>query len=216
VAAPLVFVRLAVERAAVGQLEVALRPFQRPDRGRLIDREHDRVVGRREVQADDVGGFGDQLGVAREAPGLAPGEVDPLRAQEAPDVLIADVAQRSGEQRCAPADEARGRWLVEQPQNAAIGGLVVGPGLARTRRVGQTRHTLACEPQPPLADHAARTGEFAADRSAPHTGRRQQHHLRPLDQALLRRARTDPALQRAPLVRRQNDRRRVSYRHANP
>ena len=116
VAVPLVFVRLAVERAAVGQLEVALRPLQGLDRRLLVDREHDRVLGRREVEPDDGGGLGGELGVARQAPGLAPGEVDPLGAQKAPDVLVADVAEFCGEQRRGPTGEARGRRPVEQRQ----------------------------------------------------------------------------------------------------
>ena len=102
-AAPLVFVGLAVERAAIGQLEIALRPLEGLDRRLLIDREDDRMVGRIEVEADDVGGLGGELGVARETPGFAPGEVDPLRPQKAPDVLVADVAEFLGEQRRGPA-----------------------------------------------------------------------------------------------------------------
>ena len=84
VAAPPVLVRLAVERAAIGQLEVALGAFQRLDRRLLIDREHDRMVRRRQVQADDGGGLGREFGVGRNAPGPAAGEVDPLGAQETP------------------------------------------------------------------------------------------------------------------------------------
>ena len=102
---------LAVERAAIGQLEITLRPLERLDRRLLIDRKHDRMVGRIEVEPDDVGGLGGELGVAREAPGFAPGEVDPLRPQEAPDVLIADVAElpasNGAVQRAKPAGGGR-------------------------------------------------------------------------------------------------------------
>ena len=79
------------------------------------------MVGRIEVEPDDVGGLGGELGVARQALGLAPGEVDPLRAQEAPDMLVADVAEFLGERRRGRAGEARGRRPVEQRQDAPIG-----------------------------------------------------------------------------------------------
>jgi hypothetical protein len=110
----------------LGQLEVTLRPLERLDRRLLVDREDDRMVGRLEVEPDDVGGLGGELGVARETPGLAPGEVDPLRPQEAPDVLVADIAEFLGEQRCGPAGEARGRRPVEQRQNAPTGVRTIG------------------------------------------------------------------------------------------
>jgi hypothetical protein len=93
----LVFVGQAGQRPAIGQFEITLGSLQGLDRRLLIDREHDRVLRRIEVEADDGGGLGRELGVGGEAPRLAPGEIDPLRAQETPDVLVADVAQLPGE-----------------------------------------------------------------------------------------------------------------------
>ena len=51
---PLVIVRLAAERAPIGQLEIALGPFQRLDRRLLIHRQHQRAVGRIEIKPDDL------------------------------------------------------------------------------------------------------------------------------------------------------------------
>ena len=48
----------ACQRAAVGQLEIALRPFQRLDRGLLVHRQHQCTVGWIKVQPHDLGGFG--------------------------------------------------------------------------------------------------------------------------------------------------------------
>jgi hypothetical protein len=214
VAAPAVFVRLAGQRPTVRQLEVALGALERLDRRLLIDREHDRVLGRCQVQADDVGRLGRELGVGRETPGLAPGEVDPLAAQEPPDVLIADVAQGGREQRRGPTGEARGRRPVERGQDAPVDRRVIGLGLARARRIGEPGEPVFGEPHPPLADHAARTAELARDRPTRQPGRRQQHHPGALDQAPFGLTRADPALQRGPLLRRQDDRRRLLNRHA--
>jgi hypothetical protein len=92
---------------------MALRPLQRLDRRLLVDRQHDRVVRRIQMEPDDVGRLGGELGVGRDAPGLAPGQVDPLAAQKAPHVLVADVAQLLGQQGGCPAGEAIASGLGE-------------------------------------------------------------------------------------------------------
>ncbi len=56
-----------MERAAIGQLEVALRALECLDRRLLVDREHDGVVWRRQVEPDDVGGLGGDQGKRTEA-----------------------------------------------------------------------------------------------------------------------------------------------------
>ena len=96
---------LAVERAAVGQRgnPAPARAPGSPASHRPRGRSH---VGRIEVEPDDVGGLGSELGNARETPGFAPGEVDPLRPPKAPNVLIADVTEFLGERRRGPAREA--------------------------------------------------------------------------------------------------------------
>jgi hypothetical protein len=129
---------------------------------------------------------------------------------------FAHVAQRLGQQRRGPAGEPRRRRAVEQRQDAAVGVLAVGLGLARARRVREPGEAVAGEPAPPLADHAAGAAELAGDRPAGLPGDREQHDPRPLDQPPVRLARAAPALQPATLRRRQGDRRRFLKRHANP
>ena len=51
-----VIVRLAGDGAPIGQLQIALRAFERLNGRFFVDREHDRVVGRRHVEPDDLGG----------------------------------------------------------------------------------------------------------------------------------------------------------------
>ena len=92
-AVPLVVVAVARERAAVRQPEIALRPLERLDVRLLVDCEHERALRRVEVEADDLGRLGHEVGIVADAPRLLAVEVDLLGPQEAPDILIADVAQ---------------------------------------------------------------------------------------------------------------------------
>ena len=74
----------------------------RLDAGLLIDADEERVLGPREVEADDVGGLGGELGVGAQAPVAAPLQVDAVPAQDPPDVLLGDVAERLREQPRSP------------------------------------------------------------------------------------------------------------------
>ena len=103
---------------AVRELEIALCPLQRLDRGLLVNADDDGVLGRCHVEPDHVGGFGDERGIAALAPRFAPGEVDLLRAQETPDILDIDIVERGRQLRRkalgSNADSARSTdlWLV--------------------------------------------------------------------------------------------------------
>jgi hypothetical protein len=100
-AVPLVVVRLAGERAPVGKLETALRPFRGLDRRLLVHCQHQRAfpcgtrpkkrkIRRIEVQANDLGSLGREGWIVALALGLAGRKVDLLRAQEAPNILHVD------------------------------------------------------------------------------------------------------------------------------
>ena len=86
-AVALVIVAVAGQRSAVRKLQISLCPLQRLDRGLFVDADDDRILGRRHVQPDHVGGLGGKFGIVALAPGFAPGKVDLLRTQEAPDML---------------------------------------------------------------------------------------------------------------------------------
>jgi hypothetical protein len=116
----LVVMASAGQGASVRQLQVALRALQCLDRRLLIDTENDRLGGRIDVQAHDIGGFRRKLGVGALAPRLAGGKVDLMLAQEAPDILNIDVAQCLGQQRPRPAAIAL-RWrLLQKRQNTIV------------------------------------------------------------------------------------------------
>ena len=68
---PLVTVALPAERAAIGKLQIALCPLQRLDRGLFVDTVHDGVLRRRQIEPDDLGGLGGEIGIIAFAPRLA-------------------------------------------------------------------------------------------------------------------------------------------------
>ena len=135
------------------------------------------MLRRRQVEPDDVGGLDGELGIVGEAPGCASRKIDPLRPQKSPDVLVADVAEVSGDQRRGPPGKPHGRRPVEHGQDAPIGVLAVCPRLARARRIAEPGQAVAGKTQPPFAHHAARAADLAGDRPARHAGGRRQHDL---------------------------------------
>jgi hypothetical protein len=97
-AVPLVIVTVPCQGTSVWQLQIALGALQRLDRRLLVDANDDRIVGRRHVEADDIGGFGGELGILAFAPAFPSGEIDLLLAKETTDVVDVDVAERLGDQ----------------------------------------------------------------------------------------------------------------------
>jgi hypothetical protein len=142
-AVTLVVVTLTGQSRAVRKLQLSLGALQRLDRGLLIDADDDRVLGRRHVQTDHVGGLGGELRIVALAPGFAPGEVDLLGAQEAPDILDIDIAEPRGQQRSGPAGIALGRRLVQKRQDPFT-------RLRRVLRLGAPLPRLVETREPPL------------------------------------------------------------------
>src|ERR1019366_9148991 len=86
-------------------------------------------------------------------PGFASREVNLVAAQEPPDILDVNIAQRPGQQRSGPACESF-RWrFVQQPQNPLVGCLGIDRLLARPRLVFQTFKAMIGIAMPPKADN---------------------------------------------------------------
>src|ERR1700756_585869 len=160
-AMPLVIVALAGQGAAIGQLQITLRSLQSLDRGLLVHAQHNGLRGRGDIEADNIRGFGRKVRVVALTPGLASREVNLVAAQEPPDILDINIAQRLGQQRAGPTRKPF-RWrLVQQLQNPLVGRLRVNRLPARPRLVfsrfqaiGRTAMTpkalqSAGGPQPP-------------------------------------------------------------------
>ena len=60
------------EGAAVLELEIALRPFQGLDVRLLVDREYESALGRIKIEADDLRGLGDEIGIVALAEDFLP------------------------------------------------------------------------------------------------------------------------------------------------
>src|ERR1700694_3899189 len=75
----------------------SLRALQRLDRRLLVDGQNQSIFGRLHVKADHRSRLGREIGIVAFAPALAPGEIDLVGAQEAPDILHIDVAEGFGD-----------------------------------------------------------------------------------------------------------------------
>src|ERR1700757_4788983 len=152
-AVPPVIVALAGQGAAIGQLQITLRSLQGLDRGLLVHAEHNGLRRWGDIEANDIGGFGRKVRVVALTPGLASREVNLVAAQEPPDILDVNIAQRSGHQGPGPAREPVRRRFVQQLQNPLVGGLRIDRLLARPRLVLQPFKAMVGIAMPPKADN---------------------------------------------------------------
>src|SRR3974390_1449723 len=150
---PLVIVALAGQGAANRQLQRTTGSLQSLERGLLVDAQHNGLRGRGDIEADNTGGFGGKVRVFALTPGLASREVDLVAAQEPPDILDVNIAQRPGQQRPGPACEPFRRRLVQQLQNPLVSGVRIDRLLARSRLVLQPFKALVGIAMPPKADN---------------------------------------------------------------
>ena len=111
---PLVIVALAGQGAAIGQLQITLRSLQSLDRGLLVHAQHNGLRGRGDIEADNIRGFGRKVRVVALTPGLASREVNLVAAQEPPNILDVNIAQRPGQQGPGPTGEPVRRRFVQQ------------------------------------------------------------------------------------------------------
>src|SRR4051812_26196420 len=112
-AVPHVVVRPAADGAPVRQSQIALNAFERLDMWLLIDGDDQRALGRVEVEPNDLGRLGGKFGIVADAPRFAPGQIDLLRPQKAPDILLVHITERRGDQRRGPAAMTGWRRAVE-------------------------------------------------------------------------------------------------------
>ncbi len=202
---PLVLVGEARECPAVGQAEPALGTFEGLNVGLLVDAQHERALGRVEVQPDDVGRLGGELGVRADAPAPSPAQADPVAPQGPPYLVRTDVAQVGREERAGPGRVARRRRCVEGGEDALLGrGVVADPGPG-TGRVDEATEAVARETGPPLAHPGRPRRELAGDLVGSHAVRGSQDDPGPLHDPLLARPGPQPGPERLLLSLRQHD-----------
>src|ERR1700675_2673542 len=172
-AMPLVVVALAGQSAAIGQLQIALRSLQSLDRRLFVHAQHNCLLGRGDIEANNIGGFGRKVRVVALTPGLASREVNLVAAQEPPDILDINIAQRPGQQGPGPACEPFRRRLIQQLQNPLVGGLRIDRLLGRPRLVSQPFKAMVGIAMPPETDNPRLDPNFLGYRAGAAPGRRQ-------------------------------------------
>ena len=208
----LVLVGEAGERPAVGQPELALGTLERLDRRLLVDREHDRVLRRREVEPDDVGGLGGELGVGRRAPGLPPGRsIVGRRTRQTYRALTSPRSSATAARSNGRSPRAAARRARQDAPSISSPYVLDCPCAAHP----PAPSSVARKPLPPGTHRAARADDLAPDRP-PRPPAAASSTSGPAHQPPLCGRRPHPGLERGPLVRRQHDRRRLLDRHAQP
>src|SRR6201998_2460633 len=166
-AMPLVIVAVAGQGAAIGQFQIALRSLQSLDRGLLVYAQHNSLRGRGDGEANNIGGLGRKVRVGALAPGFASREVNLVAAQETPDILDVNIAQRLGPQRAGPRRKPLRRRLIQQLQNPLVARLRINRLLARPRLVLQPFKAMVGIAMPPKADNPRLDPNFLGDRARP-------------------------------------------------
>src|SRR6516165_5477387 len=185
-AVPLVVMALAGQGASVRQLQIALCPLQRLDRGLLVDTQDNRLGRRINVKADHVGRLRGELRVVALAPGLPRSQIDVVLAQETPNILNVDVFERLRQQRASPPGIACGRRLIQKRQNPLASRRTVNRRLGSTRAIVQSGKPVIGKAVSPFAHDARLNTYFLRDRARAAPMSCQQHYPRPLHIALRR------------------------------
>jgi hypothetical protein len=188
--------------------------IQRLDLTLFIETEHQRMVGRIQIQPDDVAHFLDKLRVGRQLERL---QAMRLQAERPPDARDRGFRQASHLRHAArgPLGGVRG-WRFERPGDHVHEQVVrhlachAGP-----RFIGQPCQAANAKALPPLADAVARHMEEPRDRAIGLAVGAGQHHAGTHCHALRARRPTRPLFQGSALVFRQRQRfRRTSCTHA--
>jgi len=113
----LVFVCKASEGSTVGQANPALRPLQRLNAGLLIHTEHQRVLGRVQIEPNHISRFAAELRIGAYTPALPASQTQMVLSHDPPDLILAHLAQMLGKQSPVPAAVASRRRLIERLQD---------------------------------------------------------------------------------------------------
>src|ERR1700738_2754419 len=158
--------------------------LQSLDRRLFVHAQHNGLLGRGDIEANNIGGFGRKVRVIALAPGLASREVNLVAAQEPPDILDVNIAPGTRQQGPGPACEPFWRRLIQQLQNPLVGRLRINWLLARPRLVLQPFKAMVGIAMPPKADNPRLDPNFLGDRPGAAPVRRQQNYPRPFQIAL--------------------------------
>ena len=150
---------------------------------------------------DHIGGLGGKLRIIALAPRLLTGNIDLVRAQDTPNLLLVNVAQFGRDQPAHPARISRRRGTFQHCQNASGSLSGVLRLRARARLVGQARQSFAGITSPPSAHCVRHHIEIFGNRPRRASFCRQQNYPRTKRIALRRRGRPNPCLKHRSILR---------------
>src|SRR5437879_11205272 len=128
-----------------------------------------------------------------------------MAAQEPPDILDVNIAQRLGQQRAGPARTPVRGSPSQKLQTPPVGRLRINRLPARPRLVVQPFKAMVGIAMPPKADNPRLDPNFLGDRPGAAPVRRQQNYPRPLQIALQRHRRATTRLKHPAIFPRKVD-----------
>ena len=149
----------------------------------LIHAQDHRVVGRVEVQPDDVAHFFDEERVVRQLEGLRQVRLDPEQGEPAMHRALAD-ALGTPQGAGAPVRGGVGLLLERTVDHRGHLVVVIGPGPAGPEFVVQALDIGSSEAPPPLADGLRRDAEAARDGGIRQAFGAGENHAGALDQCV--------------------------------
>lgn len=179
-----------------------LRTIQRLDLSFLIHTQHERLIRRVEIEADDVTHLLHKEGIGGELEGALSMRLEPKRQPDAMDHGFGDPGGLR-HRPTAPVRAGRGlraECLGDQGSNRLVATRARPPGPKLIMEAGQA---ITEESVTPLAHRRLRDAELLGNRRIAQAFMRQQDHTGASPEAVRDRARSEEALQLSHFVRRQ-------------
>jgi hypothetical protein len=192
---PLVFMALATDCPAVGQPQVALRPFQSLDAGLLIHAKNNRVLRRIQIETNYLRGLRGKFRVRANAPASAPLELNAVAAQEAPHLIRGNILQGLSEQGPVPRGISLRRWLIQFGEDALLYLRAVLPRSAHSLLILERGDAARGKAHSPGADGVQPDTLTSSDTGRAFALCRSQDDAGPKSQTLLSRWRAQPAFE---------------------
>ncbi len=105
---------------AIGEAQPALGSLQSLNGGLLVNTKHYRILGRVEVQSNDIGRFRSKFWVGAYAPVPPTLQMNTMAAEYSPDLVIRNIPQSSSQELSCPATMPSRRRIIQLSQNALL------------------------------------------------------------------------------------------------
>ena len=155
-AMPLILMAKAAQSLSVRQTKPSLVPFKRLNRWLFIHTDYDGVLGRLQIQSNDISRLLGELGVGADAPTVAPLKVDTVASKYSPNVVRRDISQLMCNQCSCPTAISRWWIRVQQGKDAAFCIPIISRLLTRTRCIFECIKARLQKPLTPPYHHGTR------------------------------------------------------------